>query len=122
LSDGDVNQYNDADTRIYRHNLAITLLSRKKKGRRFNINHNLDINNRFNNYESQSDISYYHPNIYDSLYSQLRKERIPRTDVMFMFNYSEPLNKHLTIRLAGRYEYGTLHNGIGTFNSVNGNE
>ena len=39
-----------------------------------------------------------------------------------MFNYSEPLNKNLTIRLAGRYEYGKLHNGIGTFNSVNGND
>ena len=122
LSDGDVNQYNDAETRIYRHGLAITLLSRKKKGRRFNINHNLEINNRYNDYESQSDISYYYPLAYDSLYSQLRMERIPRTDVMFMFNYSEPLNKNLTIRLAGRYEYGKLHNGIGTFNSVNGND
>ncbi|HEY5772284.1 MAG TPA: outer membrane beta-barrel protein, partial [Chitinophagaceae bacterium] len=84
--------------------------------------HNLEINNRYNDYESQSDISYYYPLAYDSLYSQLRMERIPRTDVMFMFNYSEPLNKNLTIRLAGRYEYGQLHNGIGTFNSVNGND
>ena len=122
LSDGDVNQYNDATTRIYRHGIAITRLSKKKKGRRLNINHNLDINNRFNNYISESDISYYYPVVYDSLYSQLRKERIPRTDVMFMFNYSEPFSKHFTMRLAGRYEYSKLHNGVGTFNSVNGND
>jgi hypothetical protein len=122
LSDGDVNQYNDATTRIYRHGLAITVLSKKKKGRRFNINHNLEINNRYNDYTSESDISYYYPVAYDSLYSQLRKERIPRTDVMFMFNYSEPLNKHFTMRLAGRYEYSKLNNGVGTFNSVNGND
>jgi len=122
LSDGDVNQYNDAKTYIYRHGIAITRLSKKKKGRRFNINHNLDINNRYNDYMSESDISYYYPAAYDSMYAQLRKERIPRTDVMTMFNYSEPLNKHFTMRLAGRYEYSKLNNGVNTYNSVNGND
>src|SRR5258705_3637571 len=122
LGDGDVNQYNNGNTYIYRHGIAITRLSRKKKGRRFNINHNLDINNRYNDYMSESDINYYYPVAYDSLYSQLRKERIPRTDIMTMFNYSEPLNKHFTMRLAGRYEYSKLNNGINTYNSVNGND
>jgi hypothetical protein len=56
------------------------------------------------------------------MYAQLRKERIPRTDVMTMFNYSEPLNKHFTMRLAGRYEYSKLNNGVNTYNSVNGND
>ena len=122
LSDGEVIQNNDANTNWYRHNLAITRLSKTKKGRRFNINHTLDINNRYNDYESESDINYYYPLTYDSLYSQLRMERIPRTDAMFMFNYSEPLNKNFTIRLAGRYEYGKLHNGVGTFNSTYGSD
>lgn len=122
LSAGDVDQNNDAKTYMYRHGVAITRLSKKKKGRRFNINHNVDINNRYNDYMSASDISYFYPVVYDSLYSQLRKERIPRTDIMGMFNYSDPLNKHFTLRLAGRYEYSKLNNAVSTYNSVNGND
>jgi len=122
LSNGNVDQNNDAKTYIYRHNVAITRLSKKKKGRRFNINHNVDINNRYNDYISESDINYYYPVAYDSLYAQLRKERIPRTDMMNMFNYSDPLNKHFTLRLAGRHEYSKLNNGVNTYNRVNSND
>ena len=122
LSVGDVDQFNDAKTYVYRHNVAITRLSKKKKGRRLNINHNVDINNRYNDYMSESDISYYYPVAYDSLYAQLRKESIPRTDIMNMFNYSEPLDKHFTIRLAGRHEYSKINNGVSTYNRVNSND
>lgn len=122
LSDGEVLQNNDGKLYWYRHGLSITRLSKTKKGRRFNFNHNLDINNRFNDYMSESDISYFYPQVYDSIYAQLRKERIPRTDATIMFNYSEPLDKHFTIRTGGRYEYSKLNNAVSTFNksTVNG--
>ncbi len=122
LSNGDVTQNNDGKLYWYRHNVSITRLSRTKKGRRFNFNHNLDINNRYNDFMSESDISYYYPVVYDSVYAQLRKERIPRTDANVFFNYSEPLNKHFTIRVGGRYEYSKLNNGVSTFNRLNGSD
>ncbi|MEO6613572.1 MAG: TonB-dependent receptor [Chitinophagaceae bacterium] len=120
LSEGNVAQENDGKLYYYRHGLTITILSKTKKGRRFNINQNLDINNRYNDYVSESDLSYFYPTAYDSLYAQLRKERIPRTDANFMFNYSEPFGKHYTVRITGRYEYGKLNNGVSTYNRSNG--
>lgn len=122
LSNGEVVQNNDAETFYYKHGLSITRLSKTKKGRRFNFNHNLDINNRYNDYMSESDISYLYPVVFDSVYAQLRKERIPRTDATISFNYSEPLNKNFTLRVGGRYEYSKLNNAVSTFNRSNGNE
>ncbi len=121
LSTGDIIQNNDADTYIYRHNINLTRLSTTKKGRRFNVLQSLDINNRYNAYMSESDLHYFHPNAYDSLYAQLRKEKIPRTDAITSFNYSEPLDKHFTIRIGGRYEYSKLNNGVSTYNRLTGN-
>jgi len=117
LSNGSVTQFNNANTYYYRHNMSFTHLSKTKKGRRYTINQNLDINNRYNDYMSESDISYYYPSAYDSLYAQLRKERIPRTDLATTFNFSEPLDKHFTIRLGARHEYSKLNNGVSTYNS-----
>ncbi|MFN8291581.1 MAG: outer membrane beta-barrel protein [Chitinophagaceae bacterium] len=118
LSNGQVVQNNDADLYWYKHNFSLTRLSKKKKGRRFNINQNLDINNRYNDYQSESDISYFYPSAFDSVYAQLRKERIPRTDAVTFFNYSEPLGKHFTIRAGGRHEYSKLTNGVSTYNKA----
>jgi hypothetical protein len=122
LSEGDVVQNNDAKTYYYRHNISLTRLSKTKKGRRFNFNHSLDINNRYNDYTSESNISYLYPAVYDSVYAQLRKERNPRTDATVMFNYSEPVGKQFTIRVGGRYEFSRLNNGVSTYNkgSING--
>jgi hypothetical protein len=122
LSEGDIMQNNDANTYYYRHNISVTRLSKTKKGRRFNFNQNLDINNRYNDYMSESEIKFFYPSAYDSVYAQLRKEKIPRTDAMATFNYSEPLDKHFTIRIGGRYEYSKLNNGVSTYNRSAGNE
>jgi hypothetical protein len=119
LSDGLVIQDNDAKTYYYRHNFNITRLSRTKKGRRFNFNQTVEINNRYNDYISSSEISYFYPTPYDSVYAQLRKERIPRTDIYSTFNYSEPIGKSFTIRLGGRHEYNKLNNGVSTYNRDN---
>jgi hypothetical protein len=116
LSEGNVNQNNDAHTYWYRHSISFSRMSKKKKGRRVNFVHNLDVNNRFNDYMSESDISYFYPGTYDSIYAQLRKERLPRTDAITTFNYSEPISKKFTIRIGGRYEYSRFNNGVNTFN------
>jgi len=116
LSYGNILQNNPANTYYYRHNLNLTRLSKTKKGRRFNLNQSLDINNRFNDYSTESDIRYLYPNTYDSSLSQLRQERIPRTDVATALLYSEPLTKKITLRLGGRHEYSQLYNTVNTFN------
>ncbi len=116
LNEGDL--LTDFDSRLYfyRHNVSITRLSKIKKGRRFNFNHNLEINNRVNDIMSESDIAYYYPVNYDSAYAQLKKERVPRTDASISFNVSEPLDKHFTIRIGGRYEYSKFNNEINIYN------
>jgi hypothetical protein len=119
LSDGEVTQFNNGKLHYYRHGIAITRLSKKKKGRRFNFNHNTDINNRYNDYMSESNISYFYPAVYDSLYAQLRVEKIPRTDITFSSNYSEPLGKHFTLRVGARYEFSKLNNAVSTYNRGN---
>jgi hypothetical protein len=122
LSAGDVVQNNLGKTRFLRQSFTMTKLSRKKAGRRYTIFQNLDINNRLNDLFTESDIRYYHPNVFDSVYGQLRTERIPRTDAYVQFNYSEPITKKLTFRAGGRYEYGELRNEINTYNKNGGAE
>ncbi|NCI45639.1 outer membrane beta-barrel protein [Sediminibacterium soli] len=116
LSTGMINQTNKSNTYYYRHGFMYTRLSPTKKGRRFNLVHNLDINNRFNNYYTNSSLHYIRPTAYDSLLDQLRREDVPRTDLSAAFNYSDPLGKKWTLRVGGRYEYGKLVNAIATFN------
>lgn len=121
LSMGNINQDNKSNTYYYRHGFTYTRLSPTKKGRRFNLVHSLDINNRFNNYYTNSSLHYIQPTAYDSLLDQLRREDVPRTDLMTSFNYSDPLSKKWTLRLGGRYEYGKLTNAIATFNPNSAN-
>lgn len=116
LSFGNINQNNKSNTYYYRHALTYTRLSKIKKGRRYTIFHNLDINNRFNYYTTDSKTSYVYPSSYDSLLKQLRQEGVPRTDAVAAFNYSEPLGKVMTLRVGGRYEYSKLNNAIETYN------
>ncbi|MEP6673875.1 MAG: outer membrane beta-barrel protein [Ferruginibacter sp.] len=119
LSDGNIVQKNLSNTYYYKHSINITRLSKTKKGRRFNFSHNLDINNKFNDYSTASAIRFLYPTIYDSTSAQLRNERLPSTDANVAFNYSEPLNKQFTFRIGGRYEYSLLYNTVQTFNKNN---
>lgn len=116
LSNGNIGQMNQSNTYYYRHSLNLTRLSKTKKGRRFNIGQNLDINNRFNDYITNSRTQFNYPSPSDSLLYQLRSERIPRTDAVSFFNYSEPVSKRFTMRFGGRHEYSKLDNGVNTFN------
>ncbi|HUS00256.1 MAG TPA: outer membrane beta-barrel protein, partial [Chitinophagaceae bacterium] len=115
LSFGDIDQNNVSKSYYYRHNISITKLSRTKAGRRYTVNHNLDINNRFNDNRTESDIRFLYPTSFDSVSAQLRNERIPRTDAAVGFNFSEPLNKKITFRIGARYDYSHLSNNISTF-------
>ncbi|MES2374221.1 MAG: outer membrane beta-barrel protein [Bacteroidota bacterium] len=116
LSNGNIYQNNLANTYYYRHAFTFTHLSPIKKGRRYTVFHNLDVNNRFNDYYTDSKTRYIYPTTYDSLLRQLRDEGVPRTDAVVMFNYSEPLSKVWNLRMGGRYEYSKLNNAITTFN------
>jgi hypothetical protein len=120
LSEGDILQDNRGKVRNYSHSIIVTLLSKKKKGRRFTITKYLYINNRFNRNATESDLTYIYPTVYDSMYAQLRREDIKRTDLVSTFNYSEPINKVMTIRINGRYELGIVTNDIGTYNKNGG--
>lgn len=122
LSGGNVFQYNPAKTYSYRHGIYVTRLSKTKKGRRFNLNQNLDVNNRLNDYSTESDQRFYYPTTYDSSLSQLRVERIPRTDVVTALLYSEPLSKKFTLRFGGRHEYSQVRNTVSTFNKSAGSD
>jgi hypothetical protein len=122
LSNGIINQSNLSNTYVYGHSFTLTHLSPVKKGRRYTVSHNLQINNRFNNYYTNSKTTYTYPTVFDSLLNQLRNEGVPRTDLSVIFNYSEPLSKQFTLRLGGRYEYGKLTNSITTFNPNNFNQ
>ncbi|MEO8403313.1 MAG: outer membrane beta-barrel protein [Chitinophagaceae bacterium] len=122
LSDGNLLQNSLATTRYYRHAFSYTRLSKTKKGRRFSINHNLDINNRFNDITTETGISFFYPTRFDSVNAQLRNERVPRTDGNLVINYSEPLGKKFTLRAGARYELGLIHNRIVTFNKNGGPE
>lgn len=115
LSLGEVLQRNKSNNYYYRHSVSVTRLSKTKKGRRYTINHYLDINNRYNDNTTNTDLHFFYPTTYDSLAAQLRNERLPRTDASVTFNYSDPLSKMLTFRVGGRYEYGQITNGINTF-------
>lgn len=115
LSAGDVLQRNKGNTYYYRHSVSVTRLSKTKKGRRYTISHNLDISNRYNDLNTNTDLRFYYPTAYDSLAAQLRNERIPRIDGNLTFNYNEPISKKLTLRTGGRYEYGKITNNVNTF-------
>lgn len=121
LSNGNIGQFNQSNTYYYRHNVSFTRLSKTKKGRRFTVNQTVDVNNRFNDYITDSRTNFYYPVPSDSMLLQLRSERVPRTDVTGNFNYSEPISKAFTLRFGGRYEYGKLDNGVTTFNKPDSN-
>ncbi len=122
LSAGNVFQYNPASTYYYKHVIIVTRLSKKKKGRRYSFSQNLDINNRFNDYSTDYNLRFFYPLVHDSTLSQLRVERISKTDAVTAFLYSEPISKKITVRFGARHEYSQLYNTINTFNKSFGSD
>lgn len=120
LSAGRILQFNASKTYYYRHSASITRMSAKKAGRRFTATHNLDMNNRYNDYRTESEQRFFYPLAYDSAASQLRMEKVPRTDAIFGANYSEPITKTITLRTTARYELGLLRNAVSTFDETAG--
>lgn len=119
VSYGNIIQDNKANSYSYSQNFSYTRLSKTKKGRRYSISHNLDINNRYSDYSTDAVTHFRYPYSYDSLLQQLRREGLPRTDLNVAFNYSEPLSKRFSLRVGGRYEYSKLNDKIQTFNPNN---
>ena len=121
LSNGSILNNNVIDNYYYRHAVSLIKLSKTKAGRRLVLSHSLDISNRLNFYNTNAFIHYNNPSAYDSLLQQQRNEGIPRTDLSVTANYTEPLNKKISIRIISRYEYSKLNNAVNTFNKGTGN-
>ena len=119
LSAGNINLKNDSKINTYRHNFSLTRLSKVKRGRRYTIGHDLDYrNSQFDNY-SNSQNSFIYPVLFDTTIMQMRLERIPATDLDVYFNFSEPLTKQFTLRLAARYDLFKYKSNISTYNYNN---
>ncbi|WP_223708617.1 outer membrane beta-barrel protein [Niabella beijingensis] len=115
LSDGGVDLDRDNVSRNYRHYINYSRLSRTKKGRRLNLNHQLSWQLRDNEATTHSLINYQYPQPKDSLFDQLRNEKVPTLNVSIYGNYSEPVIKNLSVRMDARYEYEQLTNTIRTY-------
>ena len=121
LSDGNVDIGKDNLSKNYSHYINYSRLSRTKKGRRFNINHNLSWKSRNNQSLTNSVIHYRYPDMIDSAFNQQRREDIPTLSAGISGNYSEPLAKNLSARVDAKYNYEHLKNSITTFDIDNGN-
>ncbi|RYD75802.1 MAG: TonB-dependent receptor, partial [Sphingobacteriales bacterium] len=120
LSNGSVDINRDNISRNYSHYINYNRLSKSKKGRRYNLNHNFSWKLRDNESLTNSLINYKYPNTIDSNFNQLRNERIPTLNASVSGNYSEPLTKQLALRMDARYEYEHLENAINTYDFDNG--
>jgi hypothetical protein len=121
LSDGNVDIGKDNVSKNYSHYINYSKLSRTKKGRRFNLNHNLSWKSRNNQSLTNSLIHYKYPDVIDSLFNQRRNEQIPTLNVGISGNYSEPLTKNLSARADAKYNFEHLKNSITTYDIDNGN-
>jgi hypothetical protein len=121
LSDGNVDINRNNISKNYSHYINLNRLSKNKKGRRFNLNHNFSWKLRDNESLTNSLVNYKYPNSIDSTFNQLRTENIPTLNASISGNYSEPLTKRLSARVDARYEYEHLKNSINTFDFNNGN-
>jgi len=122
LSFGNINQENLVNSYYYRHGLSLTRMSKSKKGRRFTFAHNLDINKKNTDFTTDALTKFIYPMPADSILNQLRRERLPRTDIATGFTYSEPLSKSFILRFSGRHEFGKSQNIVTTFNKGVGSE
>lgn len=120
MSNGDIDINRNNISKNYSHYINFNKLSKNKKGRRFNINHNLSWRTRDNKSTTNSLVHYKYPGNIDSLFNQLRKEYIPTFNASVYGNYSEPITKNLSARVDARLEYEHLKNQINTFEIENG--
>ncbi len=121
LSDGNVDIGKENISKNYSHYITYSRRSASKKGRKFNISHDLSWKSRNNQALTSSLIDYKYPAIIDSAFNQQRKEQIPTLGAGISGNYSEPLAKHLSVRIDAKYNYEHLKNSITTYDLANGN-
>lgn len=121
ISLGQTSIAKDENNKNYDHYLSLTKLSSKKSGRKYALTHTLYYNNKVNDTYTNSAISYQLPSVYDSLFVQLRNEKIPLTRTTIYGNYTEPITKKINFKLGGRYEFEKMHNRTSVFEGVDKN-
>ena len=119
INDGVVDISRKNISKNYSHFINLNKLSRSKKGRRFNLNHNFSWKLKDNRALNNSEINYKYPGNIDSIFNQQRNEYVPTLNASVSGNYSEPLAKRLSARVDARYEFEKLKNTITTFD-ING--
>ncbi len=119
LSNGLVDIDRSNISKNYSHYINYTRLSKTKKGRRYNLNHNFSWRLRENESLTNSMLNFKYPNTIDSNFNQLRNERVPTLNANISGNFSEPIVKGLSVRMDARYEYEQLENRINTFDFDN---
>ncbi len=122
LTAGNLSQDNNSESYNYGHTINFSRLSKTRAGRRFSFSNQVSVNNQRNDFVSISDMLILYPANKDSLYEQLRKEKMPATDITTQINYSEPINKSFTIRAGATYQYNKTKNDISTFNRLPGSD
>jgi hypothetical protein len=115
LTQSNILQDNESTSQSYRHNFNFVRLSKKKKGRRLSITQMLDINNRIGDYQTESNTDLFYPSPSSRQLTQLRHERVPRTDARLFMNYNEPLGARWSLRYAVQVEYGKNKNDVNTY-------
>jgi hypothetical protein len=120
LSNGQVDIDKKNISKNYSHYINFNKLSKTKKGRRFNLNHNFSWKLRDNEALTNSIVNYKFPSSIDSSFDQRREETIPTLNTSISGNYSEPLTKRLSARVDARYVYEHLKNTINTYDFDNG--
>lgn len=120
LSNGQVDLDRENISKNYSHYINFNKLSKTKKGRRFNLNHNFSWKLRDNEALNNSVVNYKYPSSIDSAFDQKRNEYIPTLAASVSGNYSEPLTKRLSARVDARYGYERLKNAITTHDFENG--
>lgn len=120
LSDGQINVDRKNISKNYSHYINFNKLSKTKKGRRFNLNHNFSWKLRDNEALTNSMVNYKYPSTIDSAFDQRRDEYIPTLTTSISGNYSEPLSKRWSARVDARYGYEHLRNTISTYDLGSG--
>lgn len=120
INNGTIDIHRRNISKNYSHYINFNKLSKTKKGRRFNLNHNFSWRLRDNKALNNSAISYKYPGTVDSIFNQQRNEYVPTLNTSISGNYSEPLTKRWSARVDARYEYEKLKNTINTFDFNSG--
>ncbi|GAB3006337.1 TonB-dependent receptor [Niabella terrae] len=115
LNTGNVQINTGTGNHILRENFSLVKRSKAKPGRQFTFTQGLAWNKKQTDAFTDASISYYYPQLLDSIMRQLRQETVPNWYLFTGAGYREPLSKIFFLRTGMRYEFERLENSVATF-------